>query len=245
MGKGLEKLRETLTHILADKNKIKTIEPVRELKDPNKVRQDMANIQNITPIEEKNYSREEITHILMNRASKYAYNLSSKIAEEESYNAFKSLALKMFSQSVDIYYYNKKINDIDDMVELIVQKLSENNNNNIHVLGLPGSAKNMLLQLAYYKMTYNFIQGHSNCLPYYISVNYFEKVPYNLENVDEQMHLLMKKELSEYFTYLEKNPSVSPVLFMDAIREHNITTIAPETVLFDILKGLGKYSRIT
>ena len=89
-----------------------------------------------------------------------------------------------------------------DYVDLIVDTLSGRPGSAIQINGLPGCAKNMLIQLAYYKMLENFMQGKSNCLPIYLSSSYYEKQRYTCGREHEEMTACIKDELTEYFGYL-------------------------------------------
>ena len=114
----------------------------------------------------------------------------------------------------------------------------------IQVQGMPGSAKNMILQLAFYELLERFRAGETNVLPFYISASYYEKIPYNPQSVHEQMHDILSKEFCAYFSFLRANPAVRPVLMIEAIREHNVAKIAPENVIFELWREQGRFSRV-
>lgn len=240
---GLEKLVETLAHILQElaftPKTNRTSQQPAAVRPPAGVSDDKAAADR-----NKTYSRPEIVQILIEHTSKYAYHLADKLEDNDSYCSFKQHALQMFSKSLTAYCQNKPLECEPDIVDFIVDKLSTGRNINMQVKGLPGSGKGMLLQLAYYKMLDNFKSGTSDRLPYYIAANYFERVPFNSDNVYEQMKALMNKEFAEFTEYLRANPSITPVLFIEGIREHSLSKIAAETVLFDLLKPLGMFNRI-
>ena len=52
------------------------------------------------------------------------------------------------------------------------------------------------------------------------------------------------EECKEFFSFLHKNPEVRPVLMVEAMREHIVSNFAPEDVILDLWKGLGKFNRI-
>ena len=191
------------------------------------------------------YNRETIVKILIDKTFKYPYNIYSKVSTPETYSAFLKNANVLFKETLTMYHHNKVVEFDDGLVDLIVDNLSTGYDSAIQVQGLPGSAKNMLLQLVLYKMYNNFKEGKSNALPFYISASYYEKIPYNPQNVATQMKEMLGKEMKEYFTYLRKNPQIQPVLFIEAIREHNVAKISPENVVYDLWRPFGKFNRIS
>lgn len=187
--------------------------------------------------------RDDIADLIIEKSTKYPYNMYEKI-EKDGYESVLSSALGMFRETMKVYRHNRPVQCDTDMVDLIVRELSKKEETCIQVQGLPGSAKNMLLQLAFYRMLDNFRRGESDKLPFYISASYYEKIPYNPDNVYEQMKSIMEGELREYSDYVKSHPEVRPVLFIEAIREHNVAKISPENVVFDLWRPLGRFSRI-
>lgn len=190
------------------------------------------------------YDREQIVDILIEKSRKYPYNLAEKLKTEDKYNAFKKQAVQFQSEILSVYKQNKRIELSEDFIEEIVDTLSSDSGNCVQVHGLPGCGKNMLVQLAYFKMLDNFKKNKSDYLPIYISSSYYEKLPYSRENVYDQMKEAISREMQEYFSYINANPEVRPVLMMEAIREHQVSKIAPENVVFDLWKSFGRYNRI-
>ncbi|MBQ4268350.1 MAG: TIR domain-containing protein [Clostridia bacterium] len=193
----------------------------------------------------KSLSRGEMVALLKDKIKKFPYCLAEKLEGGFAYEAFKSYALDLFAETVIAYRQGKTLQDETDPVKLIVETLSAGHGNCIHVQGLPGCAKNMLLQLAYWKMLENFESGESDYLPVYLSSSYYEKIPYNPDDVKAQMKSIIGKELQEYFEFLSQNAEVKPVLFMEAIREHSVSSISPENVVAELWKPYGKFNRIT
>lgn len=90
----------------------------------------------------------------------------------------------MFKKTVHITRHGKDylgteccVSCLADCIKSIAQ------NDSISVCGLPGSAKNMLLQLAFFNMTDAFVNGESDLLPCYIAVNCFEKEDYGEQDI--------------------------------------------------------------
>lgn len=189
-------------------------------------------------------TREQIVDIIVQKSLKYPYNIFSKIETDNERKAFLKDALLMFGETLKVYRHNKLVDDSDNVVDLIVDELANKKEMSIPVRGLPGSAKNMLLQLAFYQMLDNFKCGRSDALPFYISVSYYEKIPYNPCNVYEQMKDILYKEQSEYFDFVDNHSYVKPVLFIEAVREHNVAPISPENVVSDLWRKYGKFNRI-
>ena len=188
-------------------------------------------------------SRDEMVDLLLQKIAKYPYCLRDR-TYGELYDKFKALAKTLFDHTVSMYFKGRLTAGGVDYVDIIVDTLSQGQGVSIQVKGLPGCAKNMLLQLAYYKMLENFRQGKSDYLPLYLSSSYYEKRPYSKENAREDMTALIREECKEYFSFLRKNPEVRPVLMVEAMREHIVSNFAPEDVILDLWKDLGKFNRI-
>lgn len=188
-------------------------------------------------------SREEIVALLLERIDKFSYNLKDRTWASH-YDEFKKKAMVLFSATLSMTFKGKSTARGVDYVELIVDTLSGRSGSTIQINGLPGCAKNMLVQLAYYKMLENFLEGKSNCLPIYLSSGYYENQSYTCGAEQEEMATLIEEDLREYFTYLAKNPDVKPVLMLVAVREHVVSRFAPEDVILKLWQPYGKFSRV-
>lgn len=177
-------------------------------------------------------SRKEIVDIITEKSKKYPYNLYEKLSTPESYSKTEEYARRLFSHTMRCYKFNDEV-QCDNLVDLIIGEASASSNKSITVKGMPGSAKNMLLQLAFYKMLQNFENGKSDYLPFYISASFYEKLPYNPVDVYSQMRDILAKEFKELFDFVDSNKNIKPVLFIEAIREHNVAKIAPENVVWN------------
>lgn len=201
--------------------------------------------QTSTNIQRDNLTREKIVAEISKRMRKFSYCLVDRLKNKDERLEFEQLAIKMFSHSLKIYRHGKLYTEVEDPVTQLVQCiLSGNDNAGIEVHGLPGSAKNMLLQLAYFRLSEAFVNGESDMLPYYMSVNYFEKLSYSDGDVVAQMKEKMSEEVGLLLDYVLKNPEVKPVVFVDAVREHIIGTAVVEKVLAEVLSPLRKFKRV-
>lgn len=189
------------------------------------------------------YSRDEIVNILLDNIEKYPYCLKSRTRGED-YEKFKKLAKVLFNNTVSMHFRGRFTSGGLDYVDIIVDTLSQGSGLSIQVKGLPGCAKNMLLQLAYYKMLENFRNGDSDYLPLYISSSYYEKLKYDAANPRDAMTKVIKADTKDFFAYMRKNPTIKPVLMVEAVREHVVSKFAPEDVLMDLWQGFGKFNRI-
>lgn len=189
-------------------------------------------------------SRKEIVDIITEKSKKYPYNLYEKLSTPESYSKTEEYARRLFSHTMRCYKFNDEV-QCDNLVDLIIGEASASSNKSITVKGMPGSAKNMLLQLAFYKMLQNFENGKSDYLPFYISASFYEKLPYNPVDVYSQMRDILAKEFKELFDFVDSNKNIKPVLFIEAIREHNVAKIAPENVVLELWRKYGKFNRVT
>ena len=184
-------------------------------------------------------SRDEIVTLLLKNISKFPYCLRDR-AYGKSHEQFKSKAKVLFDHTVSMYFRGKITAGGLDYVDFIVDTLSQGQNITIQVKGLPGCAKNMLVQLAYYKMLENFRQGVSDYLPLYLSSSYYEKLDYTVGNEREDMKARIAEECKDYYTFVRKNPEVHPVLVVEAVREHIVSAFAPEDVILDVFKDYAK-----
>ena len=172
----LESLLHTLNTIIPNKqlpaNEIGT--PPAQINLPT--RPDVREANAIQPREHCDYSREEIISILKRNTRKYSYSLTKRFDTGTDRCKFENAANSMFKKTVHITRHGKDylgteccVSCLADCIKSIAQ------NDSISVCGLPGSAKNMLLQLAFFNMTDAFVNGESDLLPCYLAVNCFEK----------------------------------------------------------------------
>lgn len=188
-------------------------------------------------------SREEMVELLLQKIEKFPYCLRDR-AWGENYETFKRKANILFTHTLSMSFRGRPTAGGVDYVDFIVDTLSGRQGSCIQVNGLPGCAKNMLIQLAYYKMLENFVEGKSDCLPVYLSSSYYEKQVYTRGKEREEMTSLIKEELKEYVSFLAKNPEVKPILMLEAVRKHIVSSFAPEDVIMDLWQPYGKFSRI-
>ena len=236
-----ENLNEGLKHLLmAVRSEIpqEDIQPVFEAPKVFESEKSEAQEEEIPDI-----SRDELVNILLKKIGKFPYCLRDR-TYGEAYERFKSYANILFDNTVSMYFNGRLTAGGVDYVDIIVDTLSQGQGVSIQVKGLPGCAKNMLLQLAYYKMLENFKNGDSDYLPIYLSSSYYEKRNYSKEKVRQEMTDLIREEAKEYFAYLRKHHDVRPVLMVEAVREHIVSNFAPEDVILDLWQGLGKFNRI-
>ncbi len=227
----------SLTDAFVTNKALNTFEPSIEKQTNN-------SLEIVETTVDSKFTRESIVELLIEKSKKFPYNIYSKISNENDYNNFLLSALQLFDATITTYYHNKIAALDKNIVDLIVDELSNNTDVSMQVQGLPGCAKNMVLQLAYFKMLDNFKKGLANALPIYISASYYEKIPYNPQNVAEQMKDIIGKECSEFFAFIRQNKDIKPVLFIEAIREHNVAKISPENIVFDLWREFGRFNRI-
>lgn len=247
---GFAKLTETLTDVLkeghagtpaaASRDREIAAHPAEIALPAEAARAEVAD-ENVR----RTYSRAEIVGIIRQKSQKFPYNLLEKLSDAAQSMQFREYALKMFALTAKVYYGNRMVEQPSDLVAAISEELIRCPYACVQVRGLPGGAKNMLLQLVFYDMLDKFERGESDCLPYYISLNYFEKFPYQDENEVLQMRSLMTNEYREFFDYLAQEPEVRPVFFVDAIRDYVVKKYTPESVLLDLLRPYKRFSRMT
>ena len=236
---GLKTLLDTINSF-EDKGK----KTVAQAVEPAVVEEKTERKANYTSPQGNHYTRIDIVEIIIDKSLKYPYNLYKKIQTDEEYEFVLANARNMFKETVTVYKYKQALDTSGDCVDLLVNEMSSESNACVQVQGLPGGAKNMILQLAFYKMLENFKLGKSNALPFYVSASYYEKLPYNNSNIQEQMTEILKKEFREYFEYLNNHADVKPILFIEAIREHNVAKISPENIVLSLWKPFRNFSRV-
>ena len=246
---GMESLFHTLCNVLdlspAELTRAARPAPVQPVAPPQPV-QPAAPVmpQPAAPARAPEVSRADITAVLLARTKKYSYSLLSRFEEGEDRALFERNADRMFHQTMRVYRHGKPYPAAGGCISCLVEGVHGlAPNAGITVCGLPGSAKNMLLQLAYFRMADDFAAGRSDLLPCYVSVNYFEKSEYD-GDVARQMADRIREEMQPFLDYVQAHPEVQPVVFADAVRQHIIARVAPENVLSEVLRPLGKYRRV-
>lgn len=230
---GLEKLYHTLTTIL--KTAPATPQSTAPVNHPAPTRNPVT--QGLT--------RGELATILRQKMSKYSYSLAERLENQDVRAEFEQNAENMFAYSMKFLHNGQELPPKGGFVNQLLLSIQEmDKNTGITISGLPGSAKNMLLQLAFFHLLDDFTAGRGDLLPCYISVNYFEKIDYTGTDVQQQMTHLFQEELAEFLTYAAAAPTLTPVIFVDAVREHTIARVSPENVLNDVLKPLRNFKRI-
>ncbi len=184
-------------------------------------------------------SREEIVAHLLKSMSKFPY-IVRNYAYGSAYSRFAPLAKKLFDHTVSMHFRGKNTASGIDYVDFIVDALSQGQGISIQAKGQPGCAKNMLLQLAYFRMLEAFVHGESDYLPLYLSSSYYEKLKYTEGRERDEMKAKISEECREFYTFVRKNPNVKPVLMVEAVREHIVAAFAPEDVIFDVFKEYGE-----
>ncbi len=237
---GLNTLVDTIRSF-ADKEKPITVSEISSTVLQPEIHEPSAPADRVRKFD---FSRDEIVSIIIEKSKKYPYNLYDKVRDDEGFEFVLSNAQRLFKETVSIYKHKETLDSGADCVKILVEEMSSAADSSVQVHGLPGSAKNMILQLAFYKMLQNFKSGVSNALPFYVSASYYEKLPYNSNNVQEQMTEILQKEFCEFFGYVNDNHDVKPVLFIEAIREHNVSKISPESIVLSLWKGLPKFNRV-
>ncbi len=188
-------------------------------------------------------TRRELVNVLLKNMEKYPYCLKNR-TRGVNYESFKALAKALFDKTLSLYYKGKITTGGLDYVDIIVDTLSQGMGVCMQIKGLPGCAKNMLVQLAYYKMLERFAAGESDYLPLYLSSSYYEKLKYSPEKAKEEMTELIKKDTEDFTRFVKRNPEVHPVLMVEAVREHYVSRFAPEDVISELWQRYGKFNRI-
>lgn len=217
-------------------------EPVAAFESPRETAEE--------PEESAPLSREEIVTLLLKNIGKFPYCLRDR-TYGGAYAKFKALSKVLFDHTVSMYFRGKATASGIDYVDFIVDTLSQGQGISVQVKGLPGCAKNMLLQLAYYQMLENFRSGKSDYLPIYLSSSYYEKLEYARGNEYNEMKEKIGAECRDFYRFVRRNTEVKPVLMVEAVREHIVASFAPEDVIFDLFKdyakgckAFGKFNRI-
>ena len=188
-------------------------------------------------------SREEIADRVVEVMTKFPYCLWDR-AKGEAFEAFGRKAQSLFEKILTMYFKGRPTAGGLHYVDLVVDTLGRGAGVSIQVVGLPGCAKNMLVQLAFYKMLEEFRAGRSDHLPLYLSAGYYEKLHYGEDDPRGEMKQAIRDDCKEYFAFLRRNPTVRPVLMLEAVRQHVVSRFAPEDVILELWAGQGKFNRI-
>ncbi|MGN1372495.1 MAG: TIR domain-containing protein [Candidatus Coproplasma sp.] len=194
--------------------------------------------------EKREVQRDEIASVLKQMTTKYSYTVYERINTPEKHAEFLKNAEILFGNTMSLEYRGNPITEFEGYVDFAVKALSASNNVSIHVLGMPGSAKNMLLQLVFFAMMDKFVSGESNYLPIYLSVGFYERHSYNAGREQEEMTELLKRDLQPFIDYVCENKEVSPVILIDGMREYVTTKYTVEGIIGKALEPCRKYSRM-
>lgn len=190
-------------------------------------------------------SRQELTERLKENTRKYSYCILDRCRTEEEQAAFEQNAERMFRHSLRLLRMGKTSPLPWPAVAGLEQAvLRSEPDAGFLVQGLPGSAKNMLLQLTFLRLLRRFCEGESDLVPCYISLAWFEKADYDPEQVARQMKQKMQQELAPFLAYLQENPGACGVVLVDAVRQHITGPVLPENVLLEVLRPLGSFRRV-
>lgn len=237
MKAGLNQLLCTVQQLIGTTQIIETkpVEQVEGKKEKVSVKQEREFDKSIE-IAESDYSREEIVKKILLRANKYTDGQISRFEKDGDFEEKKAYANNFLKEIYSVYRYNKAI-EVDNYIDYIVAEiLGDTDSEVVKISGLPGSAKSVLMQTSFYQTLKEFEKGTSNSLPFYIALGYYEKAQYDKANMSDQVKALMTKEMAEFFSFISKNPEITPILFIDEVREHHIDRVALENVLMNILK---------
>lgn len=188
------------------------------------------------------YSRKEISDLVLKHAIKYSDRGVSRFASSSNFDQLKESANRFLHHCFSITKLNTQA-ETDDIIGFLSTEILKGSSNVIKITGLPGSGKSVLLQATFYETLLAFKEQKCDLIPFYISLGYFENAPYSSESLAEQAKALITKELSEYVSFLTKNADVTPIIFVNGVREHIIGKVSLENVLQDVLKenGIHKY----
>ena len=243
MKAGLNRLLTTIKNLSSyNDGKKKAIFKAEEEKPEITLREERA-FDKSKDIAEKVFTRNEISSRIMDHAVKYSNRSISRFISGAAQEETTERANAFLAKSFKTYRNNNPIEPCN-LIHSLVEELVKNNADLIKIIGMPGSGKSVLLQAAFYELLTAFQAGETEYFPFYISLGYFENAPYDDENIYEQAKALMTKEMSEYVSFLRKNPSVTPVIFVNEIREHSIGRANLENALFDVMKENGIIKRV-
>lgn len=190
-------------------------------------------------------SRSAIVKCILNKAKKYPHCIIDRVDTEEKFTIFITYACNLFRETVKVYNRNTLQESDNNLIDQLVAELESAHSSCIQVQGLPGSAKNLILQIVFLRLIGDFERGTSDVLPFYISSSYYESIPYTSDDIHSEMSSLLQDEFSEYFDYIDTNENVVPTLFISGIREHTIGKVSPENVIFEQWKKYGQFKRVS
>lgn len=187
--------------------------------------------------------RKEVVDVIKALSANYSYSLLNRSRDKEKFENFKRQAEILFKNTMRAERRGKCV-ETDGYADLIADNLRQGENTVMHVLGMPGSAKNMLLQLAFFKMCDEFVSGESDYLPVYVSVAYYEKYAYKAGRAQEDTAKKIKEDLAPFVDFIRDNPAVKPVVMVEGVREYSTAKCSVEMIIAKAFEPLGKYNRV-
>ena len=185
----------------------------------------------------------EMISFLKSNAEKYPYSLSERIAER-GYEAITSDAEIIFENTVKVSSCGKPLDCKDGYVNFAVEKFLRERGVAMYVMGLPGTAKNMLLQLVFYKLLTEFEQGKSDCLPVYVSIGYYERQVLNSRDPSADMNANIRKDLLPFVEFVKNNKNIRPLVLVEGVREYVSAKFSADAVIARVLEPLGRFDRM-
>jgi|GEM_PF-5378932 len=118
------------------------------------------------------------------------------------------------------------------------------NSDKSHIIkfqGLPGNEKNAIMQHLFL-MLYNKTSTESlHIAPFYVNLGYYNRIKLDTSSpIPAQFKREVTKDLSNYIAYCKKNVSLTPIVFVDGIRDFKSGNMFLDYILEDILKQLDR-----
>lgn len=188
--------------------------------------------------------RREAVEEIKALSGNYSYSLLERSKDKAKFENFKRQAEVLFKNTVRAERCGKNVEGVESFVGLAVESLTGEDNSVMHVLGMPGSAKNMLLQLAFFELCDAFADGRSDVLPVYVSVAYYEKYAYKAGRAQEDTAKKIKDDIAVFVDFVKDNPEVKPVVIVEGVREHSTAKCSVEMIIAKAFEPLGKFGRL-
>ena len=238
---GLIRLRDTLCSNLIISNK-KTENTTKEEGATAAKKETVQDSPK--PIQSETVSKAKIAESVLKTANMYFHNSMGIFKHHRSFEETKKYANRFLKQTFTVSKYNRCI-EVDNLIDYLVEEISGDSESEVvKITGMPGSAKSVLMQTAFYEILSDFKSGNGVFLPFYISLEYYESLNCAEKHTGQQVKTIIYNDMSDFLSYIGNSDGVLPVLFADGVREHNTGKISLDNILMEIVEDSNILKRV-
>lgn len=180
--------------------------------------------------------------------SKYHFrNSIREICEEEDdlFNPLLQKYSKLFACNA-VLKSQSVINLEEGLFDFLTEKIETDPQISIlKISGNNGSDKNSIMQMLYINIYRRARAGLNKILPLYINLNFYEKQEFGpSDNINKLISERISNDLCYYLEYINKEPDLTPIIFIDGLRKFKLCQTSTEMVLSRILQPMKNLKKV-